>query len=197
MLPAGGEGHCPNCSARWDQPLNCPGCAEWKALDGGLGAYEMAGPARSLVHALKYGRVSAALGEMAPPMARLRDERPFDCCFPVPLHVSRERVRGFNQAERLVAALGWPSGEGRLIRRRRTKTQVGLEFHRRRANVSGAFAYDGPSLAGKRVALVDDVVTTGATADECARVLKDAGARQVVVLSFARASYRPGQAIRD
>lgn len=197
MPPALGPGHCPNCSARWDGPLNCPGCEHWRALSGGLAACEMAGPARSLVHAFKYSRIAAALPEMAAAMALLRDQRPLDVCYPVPLHPSRERSRGFNQAARLVEALGWPPGPGRLARVRKTKTQVGLPFHRRRANVSGAFAYDGPSLRGQRVAIVDDVVTTGVTAEECATVLKDAGAREVIVLSFARAAYRPGAPIRD
>ncbi len=114
-----------------------------------------------------------------------------DRFFAVPLHRSREKERGFNQSSLLLEKAGWsPVGDG-LKRARKTDRQVGQHLGERRANVSGAFAYNGARLDGLTVALVDDVVTTGATAMECAAVLKDAGASAVWVLAFARASYRP------
>jgi ComF family protein len=187
-VPAHGPGRCPNCAAAWEGTHNCPRCLHWDALDGALAAFEMGGPARAEVHALKYGRATALVPLLAADLSELPALRPFDVCFPVPLHRSRWRSRGFNQAELILAATGWPRAEGRLERRRKTRTQVGLELHERKANVAGAFAYSGPRLEGRRLALIDDVITTGATANECARVLKDHGARQVVAFAFARAS---------
>jgi predicted amidophosphoribosyltransferase len=94
----------------------------------------------------------------------------------------------------LLGASGWsPLGDG-LVRTRKTERQVGQSFHDRASNVSDAFRYSGPRLDGLTVALVDDVVTTGATMAECAAILKDAGASEVWALAFARASYQPGTA---
>lgn len=191
MHPATGSGRCPNCSAEWSEPLNCPRCVSWQWLDGASAAFEMEGRARRAVHALKYQRLRAIAPLLAEPMRKFREVRPFDVAYPVPLHPARLRDRGFNQSELLLRELGWPLGPGELRRVRNTKRQVGQAMHERRANVSGAFAYDGPALTGKVVAVVDDVVTTGATVDACALALKEAGARQVVALSFARASFDP------
>jgi ComF family protein len=199
MRPATGAGRCPHCSAAWAEPLNCPRCLAWQALDGVSAAFEMEGAARRAVHGLKYGRVRDLAPAMARHMAKLREVRPFDVAYAVPLHASRLRDRGFNQAEVLLRELDWPVGPGALQRVRRTGTQVGQGVRERRANVAGAFAYDGPALDGLTVALVDDVVTTGATADACAAALKAAGARAVVAIAFARASYDPasGRPPRD
>ena len=180
---------CPNCAGRWPKPLNCPRCAHWNALDGGRAAFEMAGPARRVVHALKYTGVRAIAPWMAERMRPLRDGLESALFLPVPLHRSRTRSRGFNQAEVLLAELGWPRAEGKLTRHRQTRTQVGLHLRARRANVAGAFRFEGPRLDGQTVVLIDDVITTGATANECALVLKDHGARQVHVAAFARASH--------
>jgi ComF family protein len=124
---------------------------------------------------------------MAERMTSMPLDSPFDVVLPVPLHRSRQRRRGFNQAEELLRYLDWPRAEGTLRRVRKTSSQVGRGVGDRRRNVSGAFEYDGPRLDGVRVALLDDVVTTGATAIECARVLHDAGARSIVAFAFARA----------
>jgi ComF family protein len=153
---------------------------------------EMTGPARQVVHGLKYLGVRPLAAVMAERMATLLATGAFDVAAPIPLHASRVRVRGFNQAELLLQRLNWPVAEGALRRVRRTRTQVGLRQQERRKNVDGAFVYEGARLDGLRVVLVDDVVTTGATADECAAVLKEQGARSVVVAAFARASYMPG-----
>ncbi len=201
LVPATGPGRCPNCSAAWTEPLNCPRCQSWDALDGCVAAFEMGGVARRLVHALKYEYVTAAAPLMAAEMGRLRGgPRPFDVAVAVPLHASRRRRRGFNQAAEILRLLEWPPLPGRLVRGRKTHQQVGLGHRDRRVNVSGAFDYSGGRLAGVVVGLVDDVVTTGATANECARVLKEHGAREVVSVAFARASFdlsRPGAPIVD
>ena len=115
-----------------------------------------------------------------------------DLIAPIPLHRRRFRQRGFNQAYLLIA--NWPMrGETEivrdlLVRQRATPPQTGLDRRQRRINIKNAFAVrrSGQS-AGKRVLLVDDVLTTGATAEACARVLLKDGARQVDVLTLARA----------
>lgn len=148
-----------------------------------------------LVHQLKY-RGQAGLGA---PLGRLLYAafcRWFshvapDLIVPVPLHPRRFRQRGFNQAYQLVR--GWPS-VGRpeiarelLVRRRSTPPQTGLGRRDRRKNIRGAFEVEaGKRISGKRILLVDDVMTTGATLNECARVLRVAGAARVDCLTLAR-----------
>jgi ComF family protein len=108
---------------------------------------------------------------------------------PVPLHRRRMAARGFNQAEllaRVVAeALSLPLRTDRLRRIRETRAQASLPGRLRREGPLGAFRAEG-DLSGARVLLVDDVLTTGTTASECARVLREAGAERVYVIVFAR-----------
>lgn len=191
LSPCSEGPRCPNCSARWDGGGNCPRCFTWDALDGAIAAFDMEGTARRVVHGLKYRYVQSLAATMSEQMAELPAAGAFDAAYAVPLHRSRERRRGFNQAELLLARLGWERGPGSLARIRKTDTQVGMRLHERRSNVGGAFRYKGPRLAGLNVVLIDDVVTTGATANECARVLKDFGARSVRIVAFARANYDP------
>ena len=108
---------------------------------------------------------------------------------PVPLHPKREYERGFNQAEDLAIYLGPPVA--RLLKRtRHTQSQIELPKHRRQENVKDAFAFvpdPRPPIPDPRiVVLVDDVSTTGATLDACARVLKSAGVKEVRALTAAR-----------
>lgn len=191
LEPATGPGRCGHCSARWDGASFCPRCFHLQQLDGVLAAFEMTGPARKLIHDLKYRYYSA----LAPVMGGLLTEAlpgiSFDACFAVPLHRSRLKERGFNQSELLLRHTPLPQPAPGLARVRRTDRQVGQRLAERRTNVAGAFSYQGPRLDGMKVALIDDVVTTGATAHECALVLRDAGAREVWTVAFARASYDP------
>jgi ComF family protein len=114
---------------------------------------------------------------------------------PVPLHRTKRRQRGFNQAELIArAALKLHSASGRLLlfdnileRQRETESQIGLTSHQRRENLRGAFAVThADPIQGRDVLLVDDVLTTGTTAAECARVLLRAGAVRVWVATVAR-----------
>ena len=168
-------------------------------LEGVRAAFEMAGPARSLVHSLKYRHYRAVAPTMAALMAGLPEGLNIDRFFAVPLHKSRLRERGFNQSEELLRHAGWTPSSAGLARIRKTDQQVGQRLGERRANVAGAFTYSGRRLDGEAVALIDDVVTTGATVVECARALKDAGASAVWAFAFARASYQPEttEAIED
>ncbi len=191
LEPATGPGRCPHCAARWDGPDNCPRCFAWVALDGAVAAVEMEGAARRIVHDLKYKQVRILADTMADTMSRLHMAVPFDFALPIPLHSSRLKQRGFNQAALLVEKLAWPEPDGALRRTKRTDQQVGKHLTERRKNVGGAFSYSGGRLNGCTIALVDDVITTGATADECAKILKDYGAERVIAVAFARASYDP------
>lgn len=160
-------------------------------LDGVRAAVEMSGSARRVVHALKYRGVQSLAAFMATHVSPLGELQAIDAAFPVPLHRSRIRSRGFNQSALILSALAWPRPAGELRRVRRTETQVGLHLGERRTNVSGAFRYEGPALNGLTVGIIDDVVTTGATANECAGILREHGARHVYAFAFARASYDP------
>ena len=150
--------------------------------------------AAALVHALKYQDRQEAGLLMARMMARagrgLLAEA--DVILPVPLHRFRLWRRRFNQsaclAQRLARASARPWRPDVLLKARRTRAQVGLDSEARRRNVKGAFLVSPSGLAevaGKCVLLVDDVRTTGATAEACARVLKQAGAARVNLLTFA------------
>jgi len=147
-----------------------------------------------LIHAVKYHGQTAPL----PSFAALKKRLPHldDCetarvIVPVPLHADRLRRRGYNQSLRLARAL-FPHlrhriDTGALERWRPTRPQTGLPGPARRRNIKGAFRVVRPEkIAGQRVLLLDDVYTTGATVNECARVLVQAGAAEVRVLTLAR-----------
>jgi ComF family protein len=151
-------------------------------------------PSRRLVHALKYRDQPEAGLMMASAMARAGRKllAGADLVIPVPLHRRRLWQRRFNQSAFLAGIIarraGKPFVTDVLVRRLPTRTQVGLSHEERQKNVRRAFAADGEKqalLAGKKVVLIDDVLTTGATANACARVLKEAGAAEVDVLVFA------------
>jgi ComF family protein len=168
----------------------CPRCRRMtRFVDRARAIGDYDGALRAIVHALKYeGRRS-----LAAPLAdlmRRRHEELLDeaaCAIPVPLHRSRRRQRGFNQAMDLARALRMPVVAA-LARTRATATQTGLPAARRHRNVRDAFAAtrSAPHLAGAIVVLIDDVCTTGATLEACARVLKDVGVREVRALTAAR-----------
>jgi ComF family protein len=148
-----------------------------------------------VVHQLKYAgrrRAAARLAEalLEDPAARALLATS-DVLVPVPLHPRRLRERGFNQSALLAEEIARRTGRtvcpDALVRRVDTVPQAGLSASARRRNVKNAFAVRRrASVAGKTVALVDDVVTTGATARACARSLAEAGAGEVRLLTVAR-----------
>jgi ComF family protein len=155
---------------------------------------------RDLIHLLKYDRVRPAanvLGRMlAEVIADLSREFTSDpVVIPVPLHASKLRQRGFNQSELIArAALKLHPGGLQakpnvsvLARRKNTVTQTGMTPAQRRENMRAAFAViHAAEIAGRDVLLVDDVMTTGTTVSECARVLRRAGAERIFVATVAR-----------
>jgi ComF family protein len=151
-----------------------------------MGVHE--GALRAIVHALKY---HGHRGLVPPLAALLVDTAPdwlaaADAVVPVPLHAWRALGRGFNQADAIASALGPPVWRG-LARPRPGRRQTGLSADERRANAAAAYDIRAGTTCPSSVVLIDDVFTTGATADACAAALKRAGAHTVRVLTVARA----------
>ena len=171
----------------------CRHCSLTPPAFGSLrAAFVMDSGARRLAHELKYG----GLTSLAEPMALAICERvstpAADLVVPLPLHRSRERSRGYNQAALLARNIARSAGlpfEARAARRTRATVPLVKTMHReeRLAIMQGAFAARAEVVAGRAILLVDDVVTTGATLDSCARALLDAGAASVRCITWARA----------
>lgn len=154
------------------------------------------GALKEAIHRFKYGGVFPLVrvfGDLLQPtLQALTRSYPIDVMIPVPLHIRRLRERGFNQALLLVRELskrmGIPYQERALKKIKDTPVQIALKKRERRKNLRGAFQVkDREAIRGKAIVLVDDVYTTGATINECSRTLLKAGAKQVAVLTVARA----------
>jgi ComF family protein len=158
-----------------------------------FGAYE--DTLRDLIHLFKYSRIRTLAGPLGELIASAvpRDQS-FDVVVPVPLHWRRRLERGFNQSELLARAVARRYGApviNAVRRARSTATQAGLSNAKRRANVAGAFTVARKrAIERRRVLLVDDVMTTGATAASCAAALRRAGASYVGLLTLARVDRR-------
>lgn len=175
------------------EQVRCHRC-DTEAFDAAraCGAYQ--GALRAVVLQLK--REPHVPQRLLDQLIRTLNEPPLDdatLIVPVPLHSERERSRGFNQASIISRELSrrsaLPLNNSSLVRVKHVEThRAGMDAKGRRDTVADAFRVRFPGLiAGERVLLVDDVFTTGATVSACAQVLKDAGAREVFVLTIARA----------
>jgi ComF family protein len=184
---------CPRCALPLPSPqAGCAACRRQRlAFDRAIACFDYRFPLDRLVQRFKYAgdlalgrRLAQSLAQIAAP-----EPRP-DLLVVPPLSPARLRGRGFNQALEIAREVGGrlrlPVAPELLVRRRDTPAQAGLGRRARRENLRGAFACTS-ALDGARVAIVDDVLTTGATADTIARVLKSAGAESVAVWALARA----------
>lgn len=177
-----------------DTPALCGACRQEETVFDRLrsfGAYE--GELRELIVLLKYNRVYSLAGPLGGWLAQVVKQSPelaeADALVSVPLHRRRQRARGYNQAELLAKQLAkWvrlPVEAGWLERVKDTPSQTGLTPLQRVENVRGAFTTT-TKLDRRRILLLDDVCTTGATLNTCARVLKQAGAETVQAVTLAR-----------
>lgn len=186
-----------------DQPFQCFNCRD-QALHfrAARSAVKFSGLAREVIHRYKYTQAlwfEPFLAELLIGAVRTAEgenlSKNWDCIVPIPLHWLKRRQRSFNQAERLARRLSRATGlpvQTRWLRRRRlTRSQTTLSRSQRAENVARAFAYrPGSPLDGQRILLVDDVLTTGATASACAGLLLKNGAAQVDVWTVARNTLR-------
>lgn len=196
---------CGRCGAPWsrarlawepdDEDPPCGRCRRFGrplAFDSAVALWRYRGPVRRLVHAFKYRGRAELLGPLGRRIARdprCRAVLHGRLVVPVPARPTSLRARGYDQAALLAAALAGSARlrcDGRaLLRRRDDGPQAGRSRRQRKAQAAGAFRARPAHVWGERVVLVDDVVSTGATADACARVLRRAGAVEVMVLALA------------
>ena len=198
-FPKNGPPFCPYCGLgqlAQPDPTLCPSCqGKPFVFDQAWAPFLYEGPVRECLHHFKYRErallakpLSERLVHFAKTFLPLTG---FDVLMPVPLFSKRERERGYNQSlllsRPLSVAAGLPLFTRSLLRSRETASQISLSKKGRLKNVSIAFRVRSPHLLqGKRVLLLDDILTTGATANACAATLKEAGASSVCVLTLAR-----------
>ena len=194
--------YCRVCTAYSEFEL-CQACASsGRRFDGVRAPYRYEGSIRQAILALKYGGIKAAAPQLGDMLAEYLEDNPFpgDLIVPVPMHATRRRERGYNQAEllgrRVAGRCGIPYRGDLLLRTRRVDPQAGMSSAASRVtNVADSVAVPRPSdVDGRQIILVDDVATTGSTLDACAAALKEVGAVSVWCLTLAVAgSQRTGE----
>ena len=182
---------CPLCATQTTHGERCGACLhEPPNFDRTLALYQYDFPVDRIIHAMKYGHQLAVTDWSAGRLAELLGTEEYDCIIPLPLHPERLRERGFNQSAEIARNLGiclkFPVDRSNVLRTRPTPPQAEQALKERRRNVRGAFECR-TDFTGKRLLLIDDVMTTGATVNECARILKLHGAALVTVAVIARA----------
>ena len=191
---------CNICSQPFDGAIegefSCTNCAHRHFhFEHAVACYRSSGVVREILHRFKYQREFYLRHELAAWLMEGLDDpriisRKFDLIIPVPLHWARERSRQFNQAHVLAEMVSRRTGVPMLNclkRIRRTPTQTRFDCAERMENLLNAFKMrKNMGVQGKQLVLIDDVFTTGSTVDECARVLKNAGAESIRVLAVAR-----------
>jgi len=185
-LPRLAPVRCPRCALESPRGEVCGRClSEAPHYDATIAVLSYEFPADALVHALKFRGELALAGLLGGMLSQKISNDEIDCAIPVPLSAARLRTRGYNHAAEIARHLPAKPDLALCVRSRDTPPQMDLPYDERRRNVRGAFRCTR-ALAGERVAVVDDVMTTGATLDEIAKVLKEAGASRVANWVVAR-----------
>lgn len=186
--------HCPVCAEPNVHGHICGECLKSKpAFDRVIVPFVFKGPVASILKRLKHSPKVLGLNDLITPLISLLEPIEFDIIIPLPYHWRRLLIRGHSPsnvlAARLARAVNVPIFK-KFKRRKHTSSQQSLDKSQRRANMRHAFTLDNrqaqAAIKGKRVLLVDDVLTTGATANEAAKVLKRHGAKSVIVACIAR-----------
>lgn len=163
------------------------------AFDGVMASAHHKGIIQDAIHALKYNQARNTADSLADRLVQLLIQQNWtiDCIIPVPLHTNRLQERGYNQSKLLcdsiAAKYAIPVADDAIARQKATRSQVGLNREERLTNVSDAFTAMY-SLSGKRILIVDDVRTTGATLIACAQAARSAGATEVYALTVTVAN---------
>ena len=191
------EPRCPFCSTPLSSAGICPGCKGKTFPYLELRAFSVySGLAREAIHQLKYKRNIGLAEEMARqmfPMIAVAGWQ-FDLVIPVPLAEAKKRLRGYNQTELLARPIALhfcrPLSTTAMSRLRETQSQVDLKVDERRKNVAGAFTADPEEIYRRKVLLIDDVSTTGATLRSAAQALKEAGAAEVYAATYTKSLWK-------
>lgn len=194
---------CPGCALPSAQAVPCPACQQRpRAFDAAFAAFVLAKPVQQGIHALKYQarfQQSALLASAFVSELRRRAEPLPTLLIPVPLHWRRQWRRGYNQSQELArwigAALPVAVDATAATRLRFTPDQIGQTAVQRRRNLKDAFAVS-PRVAGQHIALLDDVMTTGATLEELARACRAAGASRIEAWAIARQPLASANVVR-
>lgn len=189
-LPLSAATSCPQCGEPTTHGERCGACLmEAPCFDRTITLYRYEFPIDQVIRSFKYGHQLSVATWLGQRLA-LQIQTPADLIIPLPLHPERLRERGFNQSVEIAAVIGnclnLPVHRSTLQRTRATPHQTGLLPKERKKNVRGAFECN-TDYSGKTILLVDDVMTTGATLNECARILKLHGAAAVIAIVAARA----------
>lgn len=192
-LPAITSPICPRCGKPQAGGILCPACSSHQySIDGVRSPFRFEGVIRQAIHQFKYRNLRAIVEPLAELLGDYLTTHPVpgEVLVPVPLHRKRLRERGYNQSELLARELGklvkLPVMAEGIVRRQHSPPQArATSISERRSNVNDAFSCGNRSLQNKRIILIDDVATSGATLDACAAVLKAAAASSVWGLTLA------------
>ncbi len=189
-LPGLAATRCPQCSIETTYGERCGACLkEAPHFDRTIAAFRYDFPVDRIIHALKYGHQLAVADWLGKQLATYL-EADNQLIIPLPLHPDRLRERGFNQSAEIARVIGnqldLTVDRNSTLRNRATPRQADLPLKERHKNVRGAFECQA-DLSGRKILLIDDVMTTGATVNECARVLKQQGAVEITIIVAARA----------
>ncbi len=187
---------CLKCGGVFDGRV-CPRCRDIKfSFEFNRSVFVYEGEIRNIVEDFKYRKIRSLVGYMAEKMADLivREFPVIDVMVPIPLHPTKKRERGFSQTEVLALEIsgltGIPVNTGDLVRIRNTRAQANLSREMRLKNLKGAFKLRNPSnFLGKKILLLDDVMTTGATVNEAAKLFKRVKGTEVYSMTFAIAAF--------